>query len=149
MANAMNLVKPAAVRRTVAPDRAAGRHILGADQFMFLKFALASARKDTAGRALKISRRLFEGKMRAGENTDLAQFQALGIAAHDISTVKGGIRKNHNKAFGDGMAIAGIGQVLAAGPVRNPVPNGLETLILAVPRLDGSLPTASTEARQP
>lgn len=100
-------------------------------------------------RALKISRRLFGGKMRAGENTDLAQFQELGIAAHDISTVKGGIGKNHNKAFGDGTTIAGIGQVLAAGPIRNSILNGLETLILAVPRLDGSLLTASAEAGQP
>lgn len=62
--------------------------------------------------ALQLSRRLFGGKIRAGENTDLAQFRALGISAHDLSGVEGGIGRNHNKAFGDGATIAQIGQAI-------------------------------------
>lgn len=65
--------------------------------------------------ALQISRRLFGGKMRAGENTDLAQFRALGLSAHDLSAVEGGIGRNHGKAFGDGATIAAIGKALANG----------------------------------
>lgn len=63
--------------------------------------------------ALDLSRRLFGGKIRAGANTDLGQFRALGIEAHDLSQVAGGIGRNHNKAFGDGTTIAAIGQAMA------------------------------------
>lgn len=62
--------------------------------------------------ALRLSRRLFGGKIRAGENTDLAQFRALGLSAHDLSDVSGGVGRNHNKAFGDGATIAQIGQAI-------------------------------------
>lgn len=69
--------------------------------------------------ALQLSRRLFGGKIRAGENTDLAQFRALGLSAHDLSKVEGGIGRNHGKAFGDGATIAQIGQALGGGqPLR-------------------------------
>lgn len=71
--------------------------------------------------ALDLSRRLFGGKIRAGANTDLGQFRALGIEAHDLSEVAGGIGRNHNKAFGDGTTIAAIGRAIAsgAGPARS------------------------------
>lgn len=65
--------------------------------------------------ALNLSRRLFGGKIRAGANTDLDQFRALGIDAHDLSQVAGGIGRNHNKAFGDGATIAAIGQAISHG----------------------------------
>lgn len=69
--------------------------------------------------ALQLSRRLFGGKIRAGENTDLAQFRALGLSAHDLSKVEGGIGRNHGKAFGDGATLAQIGQALGGGqPLR-------------------------------
>lgn len=97
-------------------------------------------------RALKISRRLFGGKIRTGETTDIAQFRALGVEAHDISGVKGGIGKNHNKAFGDATTIASIGQSLTAERSDPSLITGLESLMLAVPRLDNGLLTAS--ARQ-
>lgn len=66
--------------------------------------------------ALQISRRLFGGKMRAGENTDLAQFRVLGVSAVDMSSVAGGVGKNHGKAFGDGATIATIGRTLGDEP---------------------------------
>lgn len=97
-------------------------------------------------RALRISRRLFGGKIRAGENTDIAQFEELGITAHDISGVKGGIGKNHGKAFGDDATIAGIGRTLADGTRSSPLLNGLETIVLSVPRLDNALLSASAAA---
>ncbi|TCR64575.1 alpha/beta hydrolase [Bosea sp. BK604] len=82
--------------------------------------------------ALQLSRRLFGGKIRAGENTDLAQFRALGLAAHDLSTVEGGIGRNHGKAFGDGATIAQIGATLSAGQSARPagqlLAGGLQTL---------------------
>lgn len=65
--------------------------------------------------ALDLSRRLFGGKIRAGANTDLSQFRALGIEAHDLSQVAGGIGRNHNKAFGDGTTIAAIGRAISHG----------------------------------
>lgn len=65
--------------------------------------------------ALGLSRRLFGGKIRAGENTDLGQFRALGIEAHDLSQVAGGLGRNHNKAFGDGTTIAAIGRAISQG----------------------------------
>lgn len=65
--------------------------------------------------ALDLSRRLFGGKIRAGANTDLSQFRALGIEAHDLSQVAGGIGRNHNKAFGDGTTIAAIGRAISQG----------------------------------
>lgn len=65
--------------------------------------------------ALDLSRRLFGGKIRAGANTDLGQFRALGIEAHDLSQVAGGIGRNHNKAFGDGTTIAAIGRAISDG----------------------------------
>lgn len=68
--------------------------------------------------ALQISRRLFGGKIRAGENTDLAQFRALGLSAHDLSGVEGGVGRNHGKAFGDGATIAEIGKMLAGGQAQ-------------------------------
>lgn len=65
--------------------------------------------------ALDLSRRLFGGKIRAGANTDLSQFRALGIEAHDLSHVAGGLGRNHNKAFGDGTTIAAIGRAISQG----------------------------------
>ncbi|MGQ3348450.1 alpha/beta hydrolase [Bosea sp. (in: a-proteobacteria)] len=65
--------------------------------------------------ALDLSRRLFGGKIRAGANTDLSQFRALGIEAHDLSQVAGGLGRNHNKAFGDGTTIAAIGRAISQG----------------------------------
>ena len=65
--------------------------------------------------ALDLSRRLFGGKIRAGANTDLGQFRALGIEAHDLSKVTGGVGRNHNKAFGDATTIAKIGQAISHG----------------------------------
>lgn len=65
--------------------------------------------------ALDLSRRLFGGKIRAGANTDLGQFRALGIEAHDLSQVDGGLGRNHNKAFGDGTTIAAIGRAISQG----------------------------------
>lgn len=94
-------------------------------------------------RALQLSRRLFGGKIRAGETTDLAQFRALGIEAYDISEVKGGFGKNHGKAFGDGQTIAGIGRTLSSQP--GPITSGLEHLVFAVPRLDDALLAATDQ----
>jgi esterase/lipase superfamily enzyme len=69
--------------------------------------------------ALQLSRRLFGGKIRAGENTDMAEFEKLGIQAHDLSDVKGGLGKNHGKAFGDGTTIGVIGRSMNNGaPLR-------------------------------
>lgn len=96
-------------------------------------------------RALQLSRRLFGGKIRAGETTDLAQFRALGIEAWDISQVKGGFGKNHGKAFGDGQTIAGIGRTLSNRP--GPITTGLQTLVVAVPRLDDALLAATDQSR--
>jgi esterase/lipase superfamily enzyme len=76
------------------------------------RIVLYSSRDDYA---LNLSRRLFGGKIRAGANTDLGQFRALGIDAHDLSQVAGGIGRNHNKAFGDGATIAAIGQAISIG----------------------------------
>lgn len=93
--------------------------------------------------ALGLSRRLFGGKIRAGENTDLAQFRGLGIEAHDLSEVAGGIGRNHNKAFGDGRTIAAIGQAIASGaPARQggqTLSEGIETLGRSVTLLGGAL----------
>jgi hypothetical protein len=66
--------------------------------------------------------------------TDLAQFEALGIKAHDLSDVKGGVGKNHGKAFGDPETIAQIGSAMARGSVRandgsaDPVSGGIALL---------------------
>jgi len=81
--------------------------------------------------ALRISRRLFGGKIRAGENTDLDQFRVLGIEANNLSDVDGGIGRNHAKALGDGATIASIGQALADAPTRqdaNLLDGALQTL---------------------
>jgi esterase/lipase superfamily enzyme len=84
--------------------------------------------------ALKASRRLFGNKIRAGENTDLAQFRALGIDAHDLSGVKGGIGKNHGKIFADASAIAEVGTAMMKGSARvqaaaaNPISGGLSVI---------------------
>lgn len=94
-------------------------------------------------RALQLSRRLFGGKIRAGETTDLAQFRALGIEAYDISEVKGGFGKNHGKAFGDGQTIAGIGRTLSNRP--GVISSGLQQLVVAVPRLDDALLIATDQ----
>ncbi|MCY1666375.1 alpha/beta hydrolase [Rhizobium sp. SL86] len=94
-------------------------------------------------RALQLSRRLFGGKIRAGETTDLAQFRALGIEAYDISEVKGGFGKNHNKAFGDGQTIASIGQSLSNRPGL--ISSSLQQLVVAVPRLDDALLIATDQ----
>lgn len=69
--------------------------------------------------ALRMSRRLAGDKVRAGENTDLDQFHRLGIRAHDLSNVAGGVGRNHGKAFGDAATLARIGQSLTASPGRN------------------------------
>ncbi len=93
--------------------------------------------------ALGLSRRLFGGKIRAGENTDLDQFRGLGIAAHDLSDVAGGIGRNHNKAFGDGSTIAAIGRAITAGtPSRQggqSLSEGIETLGRSVTLLGTAL----------
>ncbi|OYU47522.1 MAG: esterase [Rhizobiales bacterium PAR1] len=84
--------------------------------------------------ALQASRRLFGDKIRAGENTDLAQFKELGIEAHDLSDVKGGMGKNHGKIFGDAATIAQIGSTMAHGSVRtgatmgNPISSGISLI---------------------
>lgn len=65
--------------------------------------------------ALRASARLAGGKIRAGENTDLAQFHKLGMDAHDLSAVDGGIGRNHGKAFEDAATLASIGRSLS-GP---------------------------------
>ncbi|WP_165223892.1 alpha/beta hydrolase [Affinirhizobium pseudoryzae] len=96
-------------------------------------------------RALQLSRRLFGGKIRAGETTDLAQFRALGIEAYDISAVKGGFGKNHGKAFGDGQTIASIGRTLSSRP--GPITSSLEHLVVAVPRLDDALLIATDQSK--
>ena len=94
-------------------------------------------------RALQLSRRLFGGKIRAGETTDLGQFRALGIEAYDISEVKGGFGKNHGKAFGDGQTIAGIGRALSNRP--GVISAGLQQLVVAVPRLNDTLLMATDQ----
>lgn len=65
--------------------------------------------------ALRVSRRLAGGKLRAGENTDLHQFHRLGMRAHDLSGVAGGVGRNHGKAFEDAATLAGIGKAMAGG----------------------------------
>lgn len=93
--------------------------------------------------ALGLSRRLFGGKIRAGENTDLDQFRGLGIEAHDLSAVAGGIGRNHNKAFGDGSTIAAIGRAISSGaPSRQggqSLSEGIETLGRSVTLLGSAL----------
>lgn len=79
--------------------------------------------------ALRMSGRLFGDKIRAGDNTDKAQFTALGITSQDISQLPGGIGKNHGKAFGDGATLAEIGQTLAhPGPPGSAITNGIQKL---------------------
>ena len=80
------------------------------------KIMLFASRDDYA---LQASRRLFGDKIRAGENTDLAQFKALGIQAHDLSDVKGGVGQNHGKIFGDAASIAQVGTAMMQGTPRN------------------------------
>lgn len=65
-------------------------------------------------RALRVSRRLFGGEVRVGENTNLTDFNEIGVIAHDITEAKGGFGQNHTKAFGDPRTIAGIGASLAS-----------------------------------
>jgi esterase/lipase superfamily enzyme len=82
--------------------------------------------------ALQLSRRLFGGQMRAGENTNIKQFSDLGIAAHDLSDVKGGVGRNHGKAFNDGATIESIGRSMSSGSparqVTDPITSGLAEL---------------------
>ncbi len=68
--------------------------------------------------ALRSSRHLFGDKIRAGENTDLAQFEALGIQAHDLSNVAGGVGRNHGKIFADANSIAQVGSAMMQGTAR-------------------------------
>lgn len=86
--------------------------------------------------ALRISRRLAGDKIRAGENTDLGQFHGLGIEAHDLSTVAGGIGRNHGKAFSDAGTLADIGRSLAeakdSSRTGDLVADGLRTLAQSV-----------------
>jgi esterase/lipase superfamily enzyme len=92
--------------------------------------------------ALQLSRRLFGGSLRAGQNTDLDEFRRLGITAHDLSGVAGGMGKNHGKAFGDPETISGIGKVLAEGGTRrqsDPVGHGLTDLVHGVHNAVGSI----------
>lgn len=93
--------------------------------------------------ALRLSRRLFGGMIRAGENTDLAQFRALGLAAHDLSEVSGGVGRNHNKTFGDGATIAQIGEAIGGRqPLRQSgdvIAGSLQTLGHSVSALGEAL----------
>ncbi len=95
------------------------------------KLTLFASRDDYA---LQTSRRLFGDKIRAGENTDLAQFKALGIEAHDLSNVEGGVGKNHGKIFADANSIAQVGSAMMKGTARsqaasaNPIQNGLSLI---------------------
>ena len=79
--------------------------------------------------ALRMSSRLFGDKVRAGDNTDKAQFAALGVASEDISKLPGGIGKNHGKAFGDGATLTQIGQTLNhPGPPGSAIAEGVKQL---------------------
>lgn len=79
--------------------------------------------------ALRMSSRLFGDKVRAGDNTDKAQFAALGVTSQDISQLPGGIGKNHGKAFGDGSTLSQIGQTLAhPGPPGSAIAGGVQKL---------------------
>ena len=79
--------------------------------------------------ALGMSSRLFGNKVRAGDNTDQAQFAALGITSEDISKLPGGIGKNHGKAFGDGATLTQIGQTLShPGPPGSAIAEGVKQL---------------------
>jgi esterase/lipase superfamily enzyme len=92
--------------------------------------------------ALQLSRRLFGGSLRAGQNTNLDDFRRLGITAHDLSGVEGGMGKNHGKAFGDPETISGIGKVLAEGSARrssDPVGHGLTELVHGVHSAVGAI----------
>ena len=95
------------------------------------KIMLFASRDDYA---LQASRRLFGDKIRAGENTDIAQFKALGIEAHDLSDVKGGVGQNHGKIFADGAAIAQVGTAMMQGNARaqmisgNPIHDGFSLI---------------------
>lgn len=71
-------------------------------------------------RALKISRRFFGGKMGAGENTDLAQFQELGIAAHDISIVKGELARTTTRLSATVLPSPASGRCLRPAPSEIP-----------------------------
>ncbi len=73
------------------------------------RFVLFASNDDYA---LRISRRLAGGKFRAGETTDIAKFRELGVTAHDLTSIEGGVGKNHGKAFGDGSTINEIGVIL-------------------------------------
>lgn len=93
------------------------------------RFVLYASSDDNA---LRLSRFLFGGMNRAGENTDLAEFKRLGIEAHDLSGVPGGFGKNHGKAFNDAETVRSIGGVLAErGPEARPgnvISDGVEAL---------------------
>lgn len=79
--------------------------------------------------ALRMSSRLFGGKVRAGENTDMAQFAAMGVKSEDISKLPGGLGKNHGKAFGDGSTLTEIGQTLEhPGPPGSAITDGIQKL---------------------
>jgi len=79
--------------------------------------------------ALRFSGRLFGEKVRAGDNTDKAQFAAMGVTVQDISQLPGGIGKNHGKAFGDGATITAIGETLNhSGPPGSGIANGVKEI---------------------
>lgn len=95
------------------------------------KIMLFASRDDYA---LQTSRHLFGDKIRAGENTDLAQFKTLGIEAHDLSNVEGGVGRNHGKIFADANSIAQVGSAMMRGTARaqatsaNPIQNGMSLI---------------------
>jgi esterase/lipase superfamily enzyme len=92
--------------------------------------------------ALQLSRRLFGGSLRAGQNTNLDDFRQLGITAHDLSGVEGGVGKNHGKAFGDPETIGEIGKVLSEDGRRgsgDPVSEGIGDLARTVGRAAGAV----------
>ena len=87
------------------------------------KFILYASNDDYA---LRISSKLAGGKLRAGDTTDTAVFEAIGVQAHNLSGVEGGVGKNHGKAFGDSETITSIGGLLSASagaPPRHAGPN--------------------------
>ncbi|MBN8500454.1 MAG: alpha/beta hydrolase [Sphingomonadales bacterium] len=90
------------------------------------KFVLYASGDD---RALRISRKLAGGKIRAGELTDVARFRELGVKAQDLTSVEGGVGKNHGKAFGDAKTIAAIGELLKSDDSGDSASEGADALV--------------------